>query len=67
MVYGISTTKNRLCYLQIVTPNDIICTVTQYVSIFSNWAATYHVMSTGREKSQCLHLQGQAVKDESYA
>jgi len=25
--------------------------VTRYASDFSNWSATYHVMSTGREKS----------------
>jgi hypothetical protein len=59
--------KTDYVVLQIVTPNDTICTVTQYVSVFSNWAATYHIMSTRKEKSQCLHLQAPAVKDESYA
>jgi hypothetical protein len=41
--------------------------VTQYVAVFSNWAATYHAMLTGKEKLQYLHHQHKAVKEESSA
>jgi hypothetical protein len=35
------------------------------VSVFSNWAATYHAMSTGKEEAQCLHLKVKQSKNSA--